>query len=136
LVEGEDVALLALGTMVNFSLKAAELLEAENISTTVVNMRFAKPLDENRLDEIAERYSKIVTLEEGNLPGGFGSGVLEYFAEKNYKNDVLRIGLPDKFIDHGTQTELYNQLGIDPEGIAGQVKVFCGIKQVKQGVVV
>jgi 1-deoxy-D-xylulose-5-phosphate synthase len=136
LVEGEDVALLALGTMVNYSLKAAELLEAENINARVVNMRFAKPLDENNLDEIASTYSKIVTLEEGNLPGGFGSGVLEYFAERNYKNDVLRIGLPDKFIDHGTQAELHNQLGIDPEGIAKQVKVFCGIKEVKEGVVV
>ena len=136
LVEGEDVALVALGTMVDYSLKAAELLEAVNIYPTIVNMRFAKPLDENILDEIAERHSKIVTLEEGNLPGGFGSAVLEYFAENNYKNDVLRIGLPDKFMDHGTQAELHNILEIDPEGIAKKVKVFCGSTYVKQGVTV
>jgi len=107
-----------------------------NIYPTIVNMRFAKPLDENKLDEIAERHSKIVTLEEGNLPGGFGSAVLEYFAENNYKNDVLRIGLPDKFMDHGTQAELHNILEIDPEGIAKKVKVFCGSTYVKQGVTV
>ena len=136
LIEGEDVALLALGTMVNYSTKTAELLEAENIQATVVNMRFAKPLDENRLDEIAENFSKIVTLEENTLQGGFGSSVLEYFAEKNYKNDILRIGLPDRFIDHGSQAELHSLLGIDPEGIVKKVKVFCGSKHMKQGVTV
>jgi len=136
LIEGGDVALLALGTMVDYSLKAAELLEAEHIYPTIVNMRFAKPLDYNRLDEIAKNYSKIVTLEENTLQGGFGSGVLEYFAEKNYKNDFLRIGLPDKFIDHGTQPELHKLLGIDPEGITKKVAVFCRSKDVRRGVAV
>ena len=136
LIEGGDVALLALGTMVDYSLKAVELLEAEHIYPTVVNMRFAKPLDNNRLDEIAKNYSKVVTLEENTLQGGFGSAVLEYFAEKNYKNDILRIGLPDKFIDHGTQQQLHNLLGIDPEGISKKVKVFCQRKDVRQGVAV
>jgi 1-deoxy-D-xylulose-5-phosphate synthase len=75
-------------------------------------------------------------LEENNLPGGFGSAVLEYMAEKNYKNDLLRIGLPDKFIDHGTQGELHKQFGVDPDGIALQIKTFCGDKRIRHEVVI
>lgn len=136
LVEGEDVALLALGTMVNYSLKAEELLGYENVNAAVFNMRFAKPLDANILDEIAARFTKVVTLEDNNLPGGFGSAVSEYFVDKNYKNDILRIGIPDKFVDHGTQQELHQLLEMDPEGISKRVKVFCESKNVKQGVAV
>lgn len=136
LVQGEDVALLALGTMVNYSLKAEELLGYENVNAAVFNMRFAKPLDTNILDEIAARFTKVVTLEDNNLPGGFGSAVSEYFVDKNYKNDILRIGIPDKFVDHGTQQELHQLLEMDPEGISIRVKVFCESKNVKQGVAV
>ncbi|GMR25233.1 MAG: 1-deoxy-D-xylulose-5-phosphate synthase [Ignavibacteria bacterium] len=136
LVEGEDVALLALGTMVNYSLKAEELLKNENVNAAVVNMRFAKPLDTNMLDEIAARFTKVVTLEENNLPGGFGSAVSEYFVDKNYKNDILRIGIPDKFVDHGTQQELHQLLEMDPDGISTRIKVFCESKNVNHGVVV
>ncbi len=75
--------------------------------------------------KLLTEYSKVVTLEENSLVGGFGSGVLEYFTENNYKNDILRIGLPDNFIEHGTQAELHQIIGIDPEGIAKKVKVFC-----------
>jgi 1-deoxy-D-xylulose-5-phosphate synthase len=135
LIHGVDVALLALGSMVDYSLKAAELLKQEGINAEVVNMRFAKPLDTEILDKVAEKFTKIVTLEENNLPGGFGSGVIEYMNEKNYKNDVLRIGIPDKFVDHGTQPELHHILDIDPEGIKNRVKVFCESKAVKKGVV-
>ncbi len=123
--EGKDAALLAVGSMVDYSLKAALILDNENIRCEVINMRFVKPLDYQLLDEIAESHSKIITLEENALAGGFGSGVLEYFAEKNYKNYVLRIGLPDQFVEHGTQQELHHLLEIDPEGIAGKIKLFC-----------
>ena len=136
LIEGEDVAFLALGKMVEYSLNAAEILNEEGISPEVINMRFAKPLDEQKLDEIASRFNKIITLEESSLKGGFGSGVLEYFAEKNYKNDILRVGLPDEFIDHGTQKELHAQLGIDAEGIKGKVKVFYKSKVTKRRVTI
>ncbi len=132
--EGEDVALLAIGSMVNYSIKAADLLANQGINCEIVNMRFAKPIDSNRLDEVAKKFNKIVTLEESTIVGGFGSGVLEYMSEKNYKNDVLRIGLPDRFVDHGTQGELHHLLGIDPEGIAGKVKVFCEFPNVGQEV--
>ena len=136
LIEGEDVAFLALGKMVEYSLNAAEILNEEGISAEVINMRFAKPIDEQKLDEIASRFNKIITLEESSLKGGFGSGVLEYFAEKNYKNDILRIGLPDEFIDHGTQKELHAQLGIDAEGIKEKVKVFYESKVTKRRVTI
>lgn len=121
---GNDVAILALGTMADYSLKAAEKLENENISCRVVNMRFAKPLDTDLLDEIAAKFKKIVTVEENALPGGFGSAVAEYFADKNYKNDLLRIGIPDHFIDHGTQAELHKILKIDTDGIYEQITGF------------
>ena len=122
--EGEDIALLALGSMVNYALTASEKLSFNGINCEVINMRFAKPLDEDALNRVAEKYTKIVTLEENALAGGFGSAVLEYFSDNGFKNDILRIGLPDKFIDHGTQTELHQQLGIDPDSIAEKVKTF------------
>ncbi len=136
LTDGNDVALLALGVMVDYSMKSAAKLEEEGVKCDVINMRFAKPLDTECLDDIANRHTKIVTLEENNLPGGFGSGIIEYFTDKNYKNDILRIGLPDGFVDHGTQQELHHQLGIDPDGIVSKVKVFCGDKRIRQEVTV
>lgn len=135
LKEGEGVAFLAVGSMVDYSLKAVDKLSVHGINCEVINMRFVKPLDTDMLDDVAKRFSKIVTLEENSLVGGFGSGVLEYFSEKNYKNDVLRIGLPDHFIDHGTQAELHKQLEIDPDGIAGKVKIFCENQSFNQEVI-
>jgi 1-deoxy-D-xylulose-5-phosphate synthase len=132
LTDGENVAMLAVGSMVDYAVKAAERLRSDGISCEVINMRFVKPLDTDLLDTIAEKHSKIITLEENTLVGGFGSGVLEYFAEKKYKCDVLRIGLPDNFIDHGTQSELHHLLGIDPEGIADKVKIFYNSNSVSQ----
>jgi 1-deoxy-D-xylulose-5-phosphate synthase len=134
--KGSDIALLALGSMVNYSLTAADLLQSEGISAEVINMRFAKPLDTKILDKICQKFSKIVTLEENALAGGFGSGVVEYLSDNNYKNDVLRIGLPDEFIDHGTQEELHKLLEIDPEGIAKKVKLFHSHKSLNHEVAV
>jgi len=122
--KGNDVALLAVGLMTDYSMQAAEMLEHEGIDVEVINMRFIKPLDTEMLDYVASRFDRIVTLEENTLIGGFGSGVLEYFAEKNYKKDVLRIGLPDQFVEQGSQSELHALLGIDPKGISERIKVF------------
>lgn len=134
LIDGDDVALLALGSMVDYALKAAEKLKAFGISSQVVNMRFAKPLDAGKLDNVAKKFNKVVTLEENNLPGGFGSAVAEYFISQNYKNDLQFISLPDKFIDHGTQDELHHILGVDPEGIVEKVKVFVNLDKIKHKV--
>ena len=136
IAEGNDVALLALGSMVDYAQKTSKLLAENSISCELINMRFAKPLDTYMLDEIARKFKKIVTLEENSLAGGFGSGVVEYFTDKNYKNDILRIGLPDHFIDHGTQEELHKQIGIDTVSIAEKVKLFCQTKNYTQEVAV
>ncbi len=134
--DGEDVVLLAVGSMVDYSIQASEILSSEGIEACVINMRFIKPLDEDRLDEIASKYDRIITLEENALMGGFGSGVIEYFNNRNYKNSILRIGIPDQFIEHGTQSELHHQLKMDPAGIADRVKVFCDDKGIKKEVLV
>ncbi len=134
LVDGHDVALLALGSMVDYSLKASDKLKEQGINCEVINMRFAKPLDTEMLDYVAEKFNKIITLEENNLPGGFGSAVAEYFISKNYKNDLHFIGIPDKFVDHGTQEELHHILGIDPDGIVESVKEFTQLNQIKHKV--
>jgi len=136
LKKGDDVALLSVGSMVEYALKAEEKLEAEGIHCEIINMRFIKPLDYEMLDDIVQRHKKIVTLEESTLMGGFGSGVVEYFAEQNYKNDILRIGLPDYFVDHGTQKELHHLLEIDPEGIVKKIKIFSGKKTINHEIAV
>jgi len=122
---GRDVALLAIGNTVEHASRAAEILAADGISAEVVNMRFVKPLDEILLDDISSRFDKIVTIEDNVRIGGFGSAVLEYLASKNITNvDVLVHGIPDRFIEHGTQTELFAMLKLDPQGIADLVRQF------------
>lgn len=122
--KGDDIALLAVGNMVQYSLEAAGLLDKVGVSAEVINMRFIKPLDNKLLKNITGRFDKIVTLEENSLDGGFGSSVLEYLNSKNIDVDILRIGIPDKFIDHGTQAELHNLIQIDPKGIHKKVVEF------------
>jgi 1-deoxy-D-xylulose-5-phosphate synthase len=122
--KGEDIAILAVGNMVDNARKSIPLLNENGIHPEIINMRFIKPLDTERLDDVAKRFDKIITIEENSIIGGFGSGVVEYFADKYYKNSILRIGLPDQFIDHGTQEELHNLIGIDPAGIAGRIIEF------------
>ena len=80
-------------------------------------MRFVKPLDTKVLDYVAKKFDKIITIEDGTIIGGFGSAVVEYFNEKNYKNNIIKLGIPDNFIEHGTQEELYKECGFDTESI-------------------
>jgi len=124
ILDGDDIAILAVGSMVDYSEKAIPLLKEQGYNAELFNMRFIKPLDEQLLEQIAAKHEKIVTIEENNLPGGFGSAVIEFFADRNYKNDILRIGIPDNFIDHGTQAELHKQISIDPDGIVSQISAF------------
>ena len=129
--KGKDVAIIAIGKMVNYALKAAEILAKEDISTEVVNARFVKPLDKQMLDEIAIKFKYIITVEDGQKQGGFGSAILEYFAEMNYKqNKILVHGIPDSFVQHGTQAELLRDLKLDSDGIAYKVNEFLGNKPI------
>ncbi len=120
--QGNDVALLAIGSMVHYANLAAENLAKEDISCEVVNMRFVKPLDEELLLNIFKRFDKIFVLEENTIIGGLGSAILEFASKVDAKNDIELVGLPDYFVEHGTQQELHTMLGIDPKGIADKVR--------------
>lgn len=122
--KGTATALLAVGSMVDPAMKAAGLLDSMGISCEVVNMRFVKPLDTHLLDELALRFSSVVTLEDNVITGGFGSGVAEYFGAKRTPIRVKRHGIPDHFVAHGSPEELQAELCLTPAGIAGVVQEF------------
>jgi 1-deoxy-D-xylulose-5-phosphate synthase len=123
--QGKDVALLGIGSMTNIAMHAADLLQAEGISAEVVDMRFVKPLDGTLLRELAARIPRFVTIEDNTVMGGFGGAVAEYLASSGFTGVQLHaIGLPDRFIDHGTPQELHAELGLDARGIAASVAGF------------
>jgi 1-deoxy-D-xylulose-5-phosphate synthase len=123
--DGSEAAIIAIGNMVCPSIEAAKRLADEGISVSVVNARFVKPLDEAMILAIAKRTGRIVTIEEHALFGGFGSAVLECL-DKNGVNGIKthRIGLPDAYIEHGTQQVLRQKYGLDADGIYASVKAF------------
>ena len=119
---GEDVAIIALGASVAPSLEAAAELAARGIEATVVNARFAKPLDTAIIYNLADRIKRIVTVEENVLAGGFGSGVAVVLAESGRHDVTLtNIGLKDEFVEHGTQPVLRSKYGLDVAGIVRRV---------------
>jgi len=119
---GEDVVILAIGAMVAPALEAAEELVSEGIETTVVNARFVKPLDSELIKRLASDIKCVVTLEENTLSGGFGSRVVALLQKSGIKNiQVKSIGLPDEFIEQGTQAILRSKHGLDAKGIAQQI---------------
>jgi len=127
--EGKDLAILAIGSMVYPALEACEELHKDGINVEVVNARFVKPLDEKMLLSILKRFDKIIAVEENALLGGFGSAILE-FAEAHDLNNVLikRMGIPDKFIQHGPRNKLLSILGLDKDGIVKMVKDVLKLK--------
>ncbi len=112
-----SLAILTLGPLGFAAKKAVERAESEGMSVSLYNMLFLKPLDEALLDEVASHYQHVITVEDGVVNGGFGSAVLEYFADHEYSVKVKRIGIPNLFATHGTQEELYHLYGMDAEGI-------------------
>ncbi len=119
---GDHVAMLALGAMVAPALKAASALALKGIEATVVNARFAKPLDKALITDLASRIKRMVTIEENVLSGGFGSSVLELLQESGQCDIPVRnIGIHDVFVEHGTQANLRSKYGLDAEGIFQQV---------------
>lgn len=122
---GSDVAILAIGNMVDHAMKAAKQLADEGISAEVVNARFVKPLDADMIHDVANRIGRIVTVEDGQAQGGFGSAVAEHLAQHHLLNVDLKIhGIPDAYVDHGTQQQLWSDLQLDPAGIAHVVRDF------------
>ena len=122
--EGEEggVAILSIGHIGNYAVKATETLAAEGFSAGHYDMRFCKPLDEEMLRDVARRYRAIVTVEDGCLPGGFGSAVLEFLTDHGFQLPVRRLGIPDRVVEHGSQDELYKECGFDAAGIAQAVR--------------
>ena len=120
--EGPDVAILAYGTTVAAALGAAELLAADGVEATVVNARFAKPLDAERILGLAAMAGRIVTVEEHVIGGGFGSAVMELLAERGARAETALIGVPDEWVDHGAQKLWRKHFGLDADGIAATVR--------------
>jgi len=115
--QGKNTAILAFGSMLSEALKAAEEIDA-----TVVNMRFVKPLDAEMLQSIASSHERIVTIEENVIAGGAGSGVNEWLLANKFNNQVINLGLPDRFVDHGATDLLLAECGLDAVGIIGSIQ--------------
>ncbi|MEM6263865.1 MAG: 1-deoxy-D-xylulose-5-phosphate synthase [Bacteroidota bacterium] len=125
MTDGEDVAIVTIGHPGNFAQEAIAQLNQEGIYPAHYDMRFVKPLDEEMLHEVFSTYSRVITVEDGCLMGGFGAAVLEFMADHQYFVPVTRLGVPDRFMEHGTQQELWAEAGYDTHAI---------IEAVKQGV--
>jgi 1-deoxy-D-xylulose-5-phosphate synthase len=123
LAEGEDIALLAIGSMVQPALESARLLARAGFDVSVVNLRFAKPLPTDLLHQIWTSHRFIVTLEENSLIGGLGSGILEWAASSQFLSDprVLQIGLPDRFLEHATRQDLLVKIGLQGQEICTRI---------------
>jgi 1-deoxy-D-xylulose-5-phosphate synthase len=119
---GEGVAILTLGHPGNFAQEAIKTLTKSGITPAHYDLRFVKPLDEMLLHEVFSKFDKVITVEDGCLMGGFGSAVLEFMADRGYKAEVVRLGIPDEYIHHGTQEELWATCGFDVAAIVSSVE--------------
>jgi 1-deoxy-D-xylulose-5-phosphate synthase len=128
LKEGEEIAILSLGHLGNFAAAAIRDVRADGINPGHYDMRFVKPLDEVMLHEVFSKYTKIITIEDGTVVGGFGSAVLEFMNEHGYKADVKIMGIPDRLVEHGTPKELYKEIGLDAAAIAETLRAMAGVK--------
>ena len=120
--EGEDVVLLAIGKTCSFALEAAQMAESENISTAVYDLRYAKPLDKELIESVAQRFKRIITVEDGVLRGGVGEAVTKLLADIGCTAKITTLGIDDAFIEQGTPSELYNLCGYDAQGILKVIK--------------
>jgi 1-deoxy-D-xylulose-5-phosphate synthase len=127
--EGSDIAVLSIGHPGNFVVEAVKELRKKNISVMHYDMRFANPLDEEVLHDVLKRFDKVITVEDGVIRGGFGSAVLEFAADHGYKIEIRRMGIPDYFVEQGTQQELWHECGYDAEGIRDEVEKALGGRQ-------
>jgi 1-deoxy-D-xylulose-5-phosphate synthase len=126
--EGQDVAILTFGHPGNFATAAIRELKTQGLDPAHYDMRFTKPLDEELLHEVFNKFDKIVTVEDGTVVGGFGSAVLEFMNENSYKADVRILGIPDRIVEHGTPKELHKECGYDAQRIAETVRELLGEK--------
>jgi 1-deoxy-D-xylulose-5-phosphate synthase len=123
---GEDIAVLSIGHPGNFVQEAITELNDKGLSVAHYDMRFVKPLDETLLHEVFSKFDKVITVEDGCLMGGFGSAIIEFMVDQNYTSKVIRLGIPDQYIHHGTQEELWADCGFDKNGIIQTVIKMTG----------
>jgi 1-deoxy-D-xylulose-5-phosphate synthase len=122
--EGEELAILTIGHIGNYAVEVCDRFEKLNIAIAHYDMRFVKPLDEALLHEIFASHTKILTVEDGCLQGGFGSAILEFMADHNYHAEVRRLGIPDRIVEHGEQLELHRESGFDADSIRQAVSAM------------
>lgn len=114
---GKDLAILTIGHIGNYAIEACESLAAENVDAAHYDMRFVKPLDEALLHEVFKNHDKVITVEDSTIVGGFGSAILEFMADNQYTTQVVRLGIPDRIVEHGEQPELHAECGYDANSI-------------------
>jgi len=119
---GTDMAFVTIGPLGNVALKACEILETQGYSVAHYDMRFLKPIDEEILHEVCRQFSIIITVEDATIVGGLGTAVIEFINENGYKVNVKKIGVPDRFITHGSLTELHRECGLDVDGMVSTAK--------------
>ncbi len=119
---GDDLAILTIGHPGNFAVKAIAEMKELGLSVAHYDMRFVKPIDEVMLHEVFSKFKKVITVEDGCVMGGFGSAVIEFMADHNYSAQVVRLGIPDLYVHHGTQKELWTDCGFDAAGIIKTAK--------------
>jgi 1-deoxy-D-xylulose-5-phosphate synthase len=122
--DGKDVAILSFGHPGNFATTAIRNLRLEGIDPAHYDIRFVKPLDQTLLHEVFSNYTKIVTVEDGTVVGGFGSAILEFMNANGYKADLTILGIPDRLVEHGTLKELHSECAYDAAGIEAAVKAI------------
>lgn len=127
LKDGKEVAILTIGHPGNFAAAAIRDVKAEGINPAHYDMRFVKPLDEAMLHEVFGKYSKVITVEDGTVVGGFGTAVLEFMNQHGYKAEVKLLGIPDRLVEHGTPKQLYDEIGIDANGIATALRAMVNV---------
>jgi 1-deoxy-D-xylulose-5-phosphate synthase len=123
---GKDIAVLTLGNAGNLAADAIAKTEADHIDVEHWDMRFAKPLDKECLHTVFRNFKQVLVVEDGVLAGGFGSAVIEFMVDNGYKSNVRRLGVPDTFVDHGTQAELYKECGFDADSIYHAIQSLVG----------
>ena len=127
LKDGEGIAILSFGHPGNFAAEAIRDVKKEGIDPAHYDMRFVKPLDEKMLHEVFGKFRKIITIEDGTVVGGFGSAVLEFMNANGYKADVKIMGIPDRLVEHGTPKQLYEEIGINANGIAQTLRAMAAM---------
>lgn len=131
LTQGDEIAVLSFGPIGKYVTQASKKLEQEGIRIGHYDMRFAKPLDTELIDKVCESYDHIITLEDGAIMGGFGSAVAEYIAEKSGRPTLKIMGVPDRIIEHGTQEELHDEIGIGVQGLTETIRNYYHKNEVK-----